>query len=297
MSAYDDVTARIVAALEAGTPPWVQPWRRDGTGGSMPYNAATGRAYHGINTVLLMGAGAGYPGNGWITFKQATDAGGHVRQGEHGVPIVFWKFSKPAPGAAGDDGAAAGDDATARRAPLCRVYYVFNLAQCDRVELPSRAPVAVAPSRPELDCWIERTGAEIRHGGDRAYYSPVGDYVQMPNRSAFPDQDHYYSTALHELTHWTGGERRLAREFGRRFGDSAYAVEELIAEMGSAFLCSAAGVPLETLQHPAYLGHWVKVLRADNRAIFTAARAAQTAADYLIAKMTGKEAEPEALAA
>lgn len=297
MSAYDQITGRILDQLQAGTAPWVKPWRADRSIGSLPQNAVTGRSYHGINTLVLMGAGAHYPSARWLTYKQATDQGGHVRAGEKGAPIVFWKFPARPTSTGGDDSGADDTGSTSRGAPLCRLYFVFNVAQCEGLELPVTVPAPAAPSRPELQSWIDRTGAEIRHGGDRAYYSPLGDYVQLPHATAFTEPDHYWSTALHELVHWSGGERRLARQFGRRFGDQAYAAEELVAEIGSAFLCAAAGVPLEGLQHASYLQSWIKIMQSDNRAIFTAARAAQTAADYLIEKMTGKEPKPEAIAA
>ncbi len=267
---YQSVTDRIVAALEAGTVPWVQPWRNDRSGGALPHNAVTRRAYHGINVPLLMMSGHASPQ--WLTFKQAADCGGHVRKGERGTQIVFWRFRQVRDSESGE----------VRMVPMLRSYYVFNVAQCDDIELPTRrnAREPIAPT--QIDALVDRTGAAITHGGDVACYSPSRDTINMPNRAAFKTLHDYHSTLLHELTHWTGHASRCARDLSGRFGNQAYAAEELIAEMGSAFLCAALNVPHEQLQHADYVANWLQVLRNDNRAIFTAAKAAQVAADYIL---------------
>lgn len=270
---YQSVTDRIVAALEAGTVPWVKPWRNDRSGGALPHNAVTRRAYHGINVALLwmQEAAAGYATPQWLTFKQAADLGGNVRKGEKGTQIVFWRFRDVKDSQTGET----------RKIPMLRTYYVFNVAQCDDLELPTaKARPAIGPT--EIDALVDRTGAVIAHGGDSACYSPSRDAINMPNRAAFKTLHDYHSTLLHELTHWTGHASRCARDLSGRFGNQAYAAEELIAEMGSAFLCAALNVPHEQLQHADYVANWLQVLRNDNRAIFTAAKAAQVAADFIL---------------
>lgn len=270
---YQSVTDRIVAALEAGTVPWVQPWRNDRSGGALPHNAVTRRAYHGINVALLwmQEAAAGYASPQWLTFKQAADLGGNVRKGEKGTQIVFWRFRDVKDSQTGE----------IRKIPMLRTYYVFNVAQCEDIELrAAKLRPAIGPT--EIDALVERTGANITHGGDAACYIPGRDAINMPNRAAFKTLHGYHSTLLHELTHWTGHASRCARDLSGRFGNQAYAAAELIAEMGSAFLCAALNVPHESLQHADYVANWLQVLRNDNRAIFTAAKAAQVAADYIL---------------
>lgn len=286
---YQSVTDRILAALESGTAPWVRPWK-DGNvrGGAMPHNAITGRAYHGINVLLLMmeQETRGYNGAGWLTFKQAQERGGHVRKGEKGVQICFWKFLQ-----------SKDDDAEkARTIPMLKTYYVFHTSQCDDLELPAAVPVAPIEPPPILGL-AAKTGATIHHGGDRAYYTTADDSVHMPRPDQFKTTAHYDATLLHELTHWTSHKTRCDRQLGRRFGDEAYAAEELIAEMGSAFLCAALGRPLDELQHPAYIASWVRVLSKDNRAIFTASSQAQKAADYLLDRMHARVSDDQREAA
>lgn len=295
---YQSITDRIIDALERGTAPWIKPWRADGSHGGMPHNAVSGRAYHGINVLLLamQEQACGYASPHWLTFKQATERGGHVRAGEKGTQIVFWRFmTRDAKDAAGNP--VRGDDGKTvqRTVPMLKTFYVFNVAQCDDLELPVRkVREPIAPTA--IDGLVAQTGATVKHGGDRAYYTAAGDYIGMPQREAFRDLGHYHGTLLHELTHWTSHAARCNRELGKRFGDEAYAAEELIAEMGSAFLCASLGVPLDGLQHPSYIASWLRVLRSDNRAIFTAAKAAQCAADYLLAAMgMGEPADDEAI--
>ncbi|MGE0373522.1 MAG: ArdC family protein [Gammaproteobacteria bacterium] len=279
---YQSITDRIVASLEAGVAPWIKPWKNDRSGGSLPHNAITGRCYHGINTVLLrmQECAKGYGSPQWLTFKQAQERGGHVRQGEKGTEIIFWKFRKVTDSETRED----------RTIPMLRTYYVFNVAQCADLELPARRNVRAPIDATEIDGLVARTGAAITHGGDRACYRPSADVINMPHRAAFRDLDAYHGTLLHELTHWTGHPSRCARDLSGRFGQAAYAAEELIAEMGSAFLCASLSVPLEGLQHADYIGSWIKVLKDDNRAIFTAAKAAQVACDYVLQLMGLQEA-------
>lgn len=274
---YERVTAQIVAALEAGTPPWVRPWST--LGDQRPRNALSGRGYRGINTWLLTAeaAIAGYVLPRWLTFRQADGLGARVRRGEHGTRIVYYRVSE----LPDRDAAAVG---STRLVPLMRAFTVFNVAQVDGLPetylAPTPAPADWVPTEAAEQLLLE-SGADIRMGGDRAFYQPDLDFIQLPLAKAFGDGGSFYGTALHELTHWTGHASRCARSLTGRFGDAAYAMEELIAEMGSAYLCAHCRLDGQ-LQHPSYLAHWLDVLRADKRAIFTAATKAQQAADHLV---------------
>lgn len=273
---HSEITGRIIAELERGCPPWIRPWsdRGGAVQAGMPYNAASKREYNGINVPILWVAGADYSGRGWLTYKQALDLGGHVRKGERATTIVYAQQRTATK--TGNDG-----EETTRTFPVLKWFSVFNTDQCEG--LPSE--IAATPETPKVEPdrvldWALRTKADIRHGGDRAFYTTGGDYVSLPVRGAFKSPDDYAATLLHELTHWTGHERRCNRQFGRRFGDSAYAAEELVAEMGAAFLCARLGV-VGQLQHASYIDSWLKILKADKRAIFTAASAASKAAEFI----------------
>ena len=280
---YQSVTDRIVAALEAGTPPWVRPWST--LGDARPRNALSGHLYRGINFWVLASQtdALGYEASRWLTFRQAVNLGGRVRRGEHGTRIVYFRMTE-LPDRSGASSSPSPAGASTRVVPLLRTFTVFNVAQIE--DLPASL-VSVAPLVPvwspmeEAERLILASGAQIRHGGDRAYYQPSLDHIQLPLRRAFPDAASYYGTALHELVHWTGHPGRCARDLTGRFGDGAYAAEELIAELGAAFLCAHCRIDGQ-LQHPGYIAHWLRVLRADKRAIFTAAARAQQAADHLV---------------
>ena len=279
---YQAVTNQVIAALEAGTPPWVCPWTSSG-GSRLPSNAASSRPYRGINVLLLQMQAAvrGYDRNRWLTFNQARAFGAHVRRGEEGTGIVFFKMHEV-------DGAermpAAANDARGPRVvPLLRSFTVFNIAQVDCLPQALAAqPSPAAEWNPiaEAEAVLQRSGATIRHGGDMAFYRPSDDVIQLPPRAQFPDARHYYNVALHELTHWTGHPTRCNRPLVGRSQLTGYAFEELVAEMGAAFLSSHCGLPGE-LQHASYIAHWLEALRSDKRLVFTAASLAQKAADYL----------------
>lgn len=271
---YQEVTDRIIAALEQGSVPWLRPWRDDKSGSALePYNAATGRPYNGIN-LLVLGT-MPYADLGWITYKQAQELGGQVRKGEKGTGVIFWKFDRVK---------EEGSD-KAKVVPFARMYTVFNVSQCDGIDTAKlKRPVAPVAGSTDMNALATRAGATIRHGGNKAFYTTNGDFVQIPSIEAFKNQDHYQATLAHELTHWTGNEKRCAREFGKRFGDQAYAFEELVAEIGSAFLCARHGIALESLQHPQYVANWLEVLKGDKRAIFTASSKAKQAAEFLMAE-------------
>jgi antirestriction protein ArdC len=280
---YQEVTDKIVTALETGTAPWLRPWKSGVGTALVPHNAVTGRAYNGINWLVL--ACAAYTSTGWLTYKQAQDLGGNVRKGEKGTRIVFWSFPKMEDKETGKE----------KVVPFAKPYTVFNLDQCeglDVAKLKTFTP-AVAGDSPINDI-AARHNVRLNHGGDKAFFSPMSDSIGMPSADAFTTPAHYASTLAHELVHWTGHEARLARTFGKRFGDDAYAFEELVAEIGSAFVCATTGIALDNLQHADYVGSWLKVLKADKRAIFTASSQAKKAAEFLTAQ---EEADEVAIAA
>lgn len=285
VSLYDSVTNRIVAELEAGRVPWVQPWGLSGSASAaLPHNGLSGRAYSGINILILWGAviEAGWPTQCWLTFRQALEAGGNVRKGERGTTVVYADRFIPK----GEAERVSRDGGEARAVAFLKSFTVFNVAQCeglregvgvDPMPLPERDIVPVA------EAVIAASGIDFRIGGDKAFYVPAHDYVQVPPQPAFFDQVNYYRTALHELTHGTGHPSRLDRKLLNPFGSKDYAREELVAEMGSAFLCAALGIE-PSVRHADYIGSWLDVLREDNRAIFRAASLASKAADWLLAR-------------
>jgi len=281
---YQTVTDKIVAALESGTPPWVRPW----TGADFdpaPANATTQRPYRGINVLLLnlQSMSRGFERNRWMTFQQALSVGACVRKGEHGTPVVFFKMHEV------DAAGVERQPAEERKViPLLRSFTVFNVDQVDGLPTalaPSPSPVPVWEAHDMAEHLIAESGAVVRHGGSRAFYAPANDFIQLPSRPAFGTASDYYGTALHELTHWTGHPGRCDRVLGRRHGIDAYAFEELVAEMGSAFLTNHCRLPGK-LQNDSYIASWLAALRNDKRLIFTAASQAQKAADYLLPQPT-----------
>ena len=287
---YTTVTNQIIAALEAGTPPWHCPWHGTGVD-PRPCNATTGRLYRGINVLLLnlRAMSQGYTSARWLTFAQALSVGAHVRKGEHGTQIVFFKMHEYE-----KDSPADADGASDRRVvPLLRAFTVFNVQQVDG--LPEHlVPAPLEPGSWEpleaADHILAQSGAMFRHGGSKAFYAPDADLIQMPPQSAFDTAGDYYATALHELTHWTGHASRCNRPLGRRHGIDAYAFEELVAEMGAAFLTDYCGIT-GRLQHASYIASWLEALRNDKRLIFTASSQAQKAADFLLPQPVPVEAQ------
>lgn len=279
---YETVTNRIIAELEQGAAPWLKPWKVGGTNASLvPRNAATGHRYRGINIPILWDAADrhGFPLQSWLTFRQAQEHGGRVVAGAKGTHVVFAK-----PLTVGDKEAEENEE-DERRAPrsVLRAYTVFNVAQTVGLPPEFTEPEALPHAQLRMDrAWqfVHGTPADIRHGGDQAFYHPALDFIQMPALAAFLSRESYYATALHELGHWTAHRSRLDRDLSGRFGDHRYAAEELIAELTSAFLCAHLAITGE-LRHAGYLDHWLAMLRADRRAIFTAAGKASRAADYL----------------
>lgn len=285
---YQEITDKIVAQLEQGIAPWVQPWRNTYGSVSDPHNAVSRRCYSGINVLLLWIASIerGYHTSGWLTFKQAKDLGANVKKGEKATQIVFVKQLTVADkDAEGKPTLNDSGEENVKNINMLRAYHVFNVSQCENLPARYTPTVETPTARPDLidpafRDFIAATQADITHGGNRACYSPSRDAVTMPHPEAFTDASAYKATLLHELTHWTGHKSRLDRNLRGRFGNDEYAAEELIAELGAAYLC--AGFQIDgQLQHADYIGHWLSVLKQDKRAIFTAASAAQKAADYL----------------
>lgn len=271
---YQNVTDRILARLEAGTMPWIRPY--SSLGAQLPMNAITNRPYNGINVLLFWTAAErGYPTPRFVTFRQAKAAGGTVRKGEHGMPLYFFKQLIVKDKKTQED----------KRIGLLREYTVFNVAQCDG--LPERivhGPAIVAKNpdqrNAEAEQFILATGADFRNGPGTPCYIPSRDYIRVPDFKHFHKALGYYCMAFHELSHWTGAKPRLDRDLTGRFGTAAYAAEELVAELSAAFLCAEFGYDNEQ-QNACYIASWIKLLKEDSKAIFTAASKAQQAANYL----------------
>ncbi len=280
---YTRVTAQIIAELEKGVRPWIKPWSVEHAAGRITRPLRhNGIPYRGVNVLLLWGEALekGYAAPLWMTYKQSQELGAQVRKGEHGSLVVFADhFTKTE---TNDQG-----EAVEYAIPFMKGYTVFNLEQIEGLPEHFYAqpvnPLPLAERIEHADTFVTATGAAIHHGGNQAFYAPSRDMIQIPPFEAFKDKESYYSTALHELTHWTRHDKRLARDFGRqRFGDEGYAREELVAELGSAFLCADLGITPDIRDdHAAYLGHWLKILENDKRAIVSAAAHAQRAADFL----------------
>ena len=278
---YAEVTARILAALEGGTVPWRHPWRARGL-----RNAVSHRPYRGINLLVLglTSMEASYDDARWLTYRQAEQLGGHVRRGEHGTRVIFWKWP------ARDEEREAGLDDERRGGdfPLMRLYTVFNVRQCDGLSLPD--PESGGEFDPLEHAEAIVTGYADRppvlHDAEAAYYVPAQDEVHLPPRGAFRDADGYYATLFHELAHSTGHPSRLEREGYQEsapFGSPVYSREELVAEFAAAFLCQEAGIDASRLdQSAAYIASWLRALKDDRRLAVAAAGQAQRAVDHIL---------------
>ena len=287
---YQRVTDTIIRDLAQGARSWTKPWTTTSKDSdSIRPLRHDGTPYRGINVLILWSEAIehGYASPTWMTYRQAQALGAQVRKGEHGATVVYAKTIERV-----DDDLTTGDE-TVRRIPMLRAYTVFNTDQIDGLPAPTPAqPSAIAESvstRIErADTFIAATGAAIVHKGNRACYIPSADRIEMPLYGQFIDTrtasaaEGYYATVLHELIHWTSPPHRCDRDLGKRFGDHAYAREELVAEIGAAFLCADLSIALEPRpDHAAYLANWLTVLKSDKRAIFTAAALAQKAVDWL----------------
>jgi antirestriction protein ArdC len=281
---YQKITDKIVAELEQGVRPWLKPWNAGQAAGRIVQPLrANGVSYQGINVLMLWSEAIekGYASPRWMTFKQALELNAHVRKGEHGSLVVYAdKITRT------ETDRETGEEAE-RAIPFMKGYTVFNVEQIEG--LPEHYYAKPVPRIETVqriaraESFFAATGAEVRHGGNMAFYAISQDRVQMPPIEAFRDAESYYATLAHEMTHWTRHPSRLDRDFGRkRFGDRGYAMEELVAELGSAFLSADLELTPEVRDdHAAYIGSWIKVLKDDKRAIFTAASDAQRAADFL----------------
>jgi antirestriction protein ArdC len=282
-SIYDTITNQIIASLEAGAGKFSLPWHRSTAPLTRPVNAVTRKAYRGVNVLALWASAEAQDfGHGiWATYRQWQSLGAQVRKDEKASPIVFYKvFDK-----------VDGDEAEERDGSasiFAQASHVFNATQVEGYAMPDIPEGTDFDPIPVADAFVSATGANIRIHGDSAHYTPSTDTITMPDRQRFfttasaSAAQNWYATLLHELVHWSGAEHRLARTFGKRFGDDAYAMEELVAELGSAFLCGDLGLSAQPrADHASYLASWLKVLKGDNRAIFTAASAAAKAAEWL----------------
>jgi antirestriction protein ArdC len=285
------ITERVIALLEQGTIPWQKPWQG---AEQAPQNLVSRKPYRGVNVFLLHAMH--YTSPFWLTFKQAQELGGHVRKGEKACPVVFWKWLD----VVGENGEGDGET---KRVPFLRYYSVFNVAQCDGIEghVPA-VPGGNARTHKPIE-EAERIVAnmpkrpEIRQALDRAFYSPSGDYVGMPSLEHFKSAEDYHSVLFHELTHSTGHESRLARKGvsgtdgeWSSFGSAPYAKEELVAEMGAAFLCGQAGIVERTINNSAaYVASWLARLKDDSKLVVQAAAQAQKAADFILGVTHGEQ--------
>lgn len=280
---YADITNQLITSIEEGPGTLTLPWRRPSGQLLMPVNVLTGKSYNGINVVSLWVAAGlrGYDAPIWGTYRQWSERGAQVRKGEKSSLVVFYKEyeSDPNPEDADDNG----------KRRVVRASYVFNASQVEGFEVPpSQTSLGPIERIEGADRFALNTGADIRHGGDRAFYAPDTDHVQMPDEGLFTGSETltrsegYYATLIHELVHWTGPKKRLDRDMSGRFGDQAYAAEELVAEIGAAFLCCELGITQELrIDHAQYLVHWLQLLKGDSKAIFTAAAKASQAVSYL----------------
>ena len=288
---YTRVTDRIISDLEKGVRTWLKPWNAGHTAGKITRPLRhNGIPYQGMNILLLWGESfeKGYAAPIWMTFKQTQELGGHVRKGEKGSLVVYAnKLTRTETDDKGEE--------IEKQIPFMKGYAVFNVEQVDG--LPAHYygkpenPLPLAERLDHAERFITNTGVTIQHGGNSAYYAPGKDLVQMPPFESFKDRESYYATILHELIHATSHKSRLDRSFNaKRFGDNGYAREELVAELGAAFLSADLGITPEVREdHAAYLAHWLKALQEDKRAIFSAAAHAQRAADFLKDLQTVKE--------
>ena len=284
---YQNITDQIIEAIETSQAEGYQlPWHRAGVGIFMPRNATTGSAYQGINILSLWASAEinRFTTGEWATYKQWQSVGAQVRKGEKSTVGVFYKKFVPKD----DDVDDAEDGEEPRPRWFARAFRLFNADQVDGYQAEDLPETSEAERTERAERFVERTGAEIRHGGQRAFYQWASDRIQMPDEVRFratktsSATEGYYSTLFHELTHWSGHENRCGRDLNNRFGDSAYATEELVAELGAAFLCAEMEIsPQPREDHAGYIQHWMEVMKADKKAIFTAAARANEAVSFL----------------
>ena len=274
MDIYQDVTNRIIASIEAGAGKFQLPWHR-GRGFGFPTNAHTKQSYQGVNVITLWCLGQPYSTQTWATYRQWAEMGCQVRKGEKGAHIIYYStFQREQ------------DDGTEKAVPFIKQSAVFNADQVDGYEAPVVVKLPPLERLQAVDAFVHGTGAKVVERGDRAFYWAATDIITMPLGELFFDPnrtENYYSTLMHELVHFTGHPRRLAREMGGKFGNPVYAFEELVAELGSAFLCAKLSItPTTRDDHSQYIKNWLTALKGDKKFIFSAASQAQMAVDYLL---------------
>lgn len=288
---YQEVTDKLIAAIEAGTAPWQRPWQNVAAAG-LPMNGTTQRTYNGVNALLLMmtAQSEGYSDNRWYTFKQANELGAQVKKGSKSTPVYFFKMLN-AKGEALEEGGAA-DGEQPRQIPFLTEYRVFHASQIEGIE-PMAPPVRSWTPLQAVQQLVERMQPDIRYGGNRAFYAPGPgrDFIQMPLEGAFPNAEAFAGTLAHELGHWTGAEHRLNRKFGT-WGTEAYAQEELRAEICSALLCAELSIATPMDNHAAYVSAWLKKLREDKLEVFRAAKDARRMVDVLMGRISLGPAAP-----
>jgi antirestriction protein ArdC len=276
---YDRITDRITALLEQGTVPWHKPWKAR-TG--LPRNFVSKNPYRGINVFLLLAMM--YESPFWLTFRQVSELGGSVRKGEKACPVVFWKRRTVEDKVTGEE----------RKKYLLRFYHVFNVAQCDGLKIGAEPVQENVIARPEEIVAGMPEPPMLKHGMAHAYYSPLEDCVGLPPRERFERMEDYYSTVFHEFVHSTGHEKRLKRSTlaeSAGYGSDPYCKEELIAEMGAAFLCGLSEIGERTIDNSAaYLKGWLEQLRSDKTLIVQAAAQAQKAADFILGRTESEAA-------
>jgi antirestriction protein ArdC len=287
---FQRVTDMIVKAIEEGAGSYRMPWRTSGGFPNSPINAVTKRPYRGINVLILWATAQakGYKSGTWATYKQWQELGAQVRKGEKSANVVFWKFFER-------EEDSESEEKSTRRAPMARDYWVFNAEQVDGYVAKDEASPTEMERIESAEAFFKGLNIKMEDGGNEAFYRPATDTVHMPPFIAFKEPLSYYSVLSHETTHWTGAPHRLNRDMKSRFGSESYAVEELIAELGAAFLCGELGIPTDPrTDHAPYIASWLKVLKNDKRAIFAAAAKAQEAVDWMTRRNSTEDLEEAA---
>jgi antirestriction protein ArdC len=282
------ITDKIISILESGVGEWRKTWNTVGKRG-FPKNGKTGDVYHGINVMLLSAEclKAGYSSNIWLTYKQAESIGAQVRKGAKGTMCAYFELIEKAPKECVHENAE--DDKDKNSYLLCKPFWLFNIAQIDGLpenlcKVETNEPIPKFKPIETAEHLLNSSGAIIAHGYNEPFYSSHNDEIRLPVKEQFECPEAYYETALHELSHWTGHGSRLNRQFGKRFGDDATAFEELVAELGSAFLCGYVGIDSTYENNAAYLSSWLTILKKDKTAIFTASKHAGEAYEFILGR-------------
>lgn len=277
---YETITNQIIAAIEEGAGLYKMPWHRERADITNPVNLASGRSYRGLNVITLwmIAEARQYQSSTWATYQQWQEKGAQVRKGEKAAGVFFWKNLNE--GQEIEQSASSEEEGRSRF--VARAYSVFNAEQVEGYEAPEVPVLSEAARVAKAEAFFADIPATISHGGSRACFIPSEDRIEMVRFGKFQSAKGYYSVLAHELTHWSGAKTRLDRDLSGRFGSEGYAVEELVAELGAAFIAGQLGLPSEPrTDHAPYIASWLKVLKSDSGAIFTAAGKAQAAADYL----------------